>query len=569
MAQSLISYALIVGFDHGSEDEEDYDLHKKILESMSAEELIKESISENSDNTGPDSLLTFAILRPKLLKVLLEKGLNPNKANIFGKTPLMYAAQFNAFESAQILLRRGAYTEATTIDSGDTCNYTIKVKNLSALHYAVRYASMEFIKLLLDYGAPTYIADSEGYTPYDYLVKFGGFEFEKGYRQPKKSSCGDFNQNLTDDDRKVLKLALLPLDDSKKIALSQEENLKAEKLYQQGKLQDAYRLLRRAVTLNPENERYLSNLSLVALKIDQFGESAKISTKLIEMAKSDEQKARAYFNLGLACQKAEARQDPMEYDGYSYCRADCHIQSNMRNDRSTLSDFLTAYKLQPTQVRLDAILSLFQDTERYKFYENGTGIKSLYFGCNDLYFLIDSSKEVPFNKIKTIQNYSTYDIEFTIASKENIPLTDKLKLEHWSLDGDSNNLWHTPLMLDNTICSPLFTTPFDADTKAIAVFISRSEHRNITLKQDATSPVILILCGNDLRWTIEGDLSETIGIYVLGDSTIKLPPGIVIPIAIEKRSIYPGDSFNQYVRSKIGLAIDSVIVIGEQKKGVY
>ncbi|MBA3035926.1 MAG: ankyrin repeat domain-containing protein, partial [Desulfobacterium sp.] len=225
---------MIVGFDHGSEDEEDYDLHKIILESMSAEELIKESISENSDNTGPDSLLTFAILRPKLLKVLLEKGLNPNKANIFGKTPLMYAAQFNAFESAQILLRRGAYTEATTIDSGDTCNYTIKVKNLSALHYAVRYASMEFIKLLLDYGAPTYIADSEGYTPYDYLVKFGGFEFEKGYRQPKKSSCGDFNQNLTDDDRKVLKLALLPLDDSKKIALSQEENLKAEKLYQQG-----------------------------------------------------------------------------------------------------------------------------------------------------------------------------------------------------------------------------------------------------------------------------------------------------------------------------------------------
>ena len=263
---------------------------------MSVEELRQESIGERDDNNDGESLLTFAIMQPKLLRVLLEKGLNPNRQNAFGKTPLMYAAQFNSLEAIKILLEHGALTELTTVSSIDTCNYTIQTKNVSALHYAVRYSSGDIIKLLLDYGAPTYIADSNGHTPYDYLIKFGGIE---EYMQPKKVSYGDLNQLLTDDDRRSLKLVLLPPEDDKKIVLSLKENLNAEKLYQQGKLQEAYRSLRRAISLNPNNERARANMSLVALKLGKLGESARVSTSLIETAKSDTEKANAYFNQDL------------------------------------------------------------------------------------------------------------------------------------------------------------------------------------------------------------------------------------------------------------------------------
>ncbi|HWK50560.1 MAG TPA: ankyrin repeat domain-containing protein, partial [Steroidobacter sp.] len=47
-----------------------------------------------------DSVLNAAVGYPEALQYLLSKGLDPNVTNAFGKTPLMYATQFNQLESA-------------------------------------------------------------------------------------------------------------------------------------------------------------------------------------------------------------------------------------------------------------------------------------------------------------------------------------------------------------------------------------------------------------------------------------------------------------------------------------
>ena len=293
-----------------------------MLDGMSAEELKNYPINMYTSYVdGADSLLTFAIGQPHLLKVLLDKGLDPNQQNAFGKTPLMYAAQFNDFSAAKMLLERGAQTELATIAPEDTCEYTLRVTNVSALHYAVRYSSQRVIKLLLDHGAPTYMADSEGRTPYDYLVTFGGSD---SIGKQRNISYGDANPHFTEKTRRELRLALLPPDKDKKMTLARREILAAEQSYGEGKLQDALQALKRVLAADPENERALSDLSIVALKLGRLGESAEASTKVIKKAKSVAEKANAHFNLGLACKKAGNVAYPrstIHYNGRRYCDA--------------------------------------------------------------------------------------------------------------------------------------------------------------------------------------------------------------------------------------------------------
>lgn len=564
LANTAISFALIAGFDHGQMEDNAHYLHKRILEGVDAEELRKESISNKETGEYAESLLTFAMERPELLEVLLEKGLDPNEQNAFGKTPLMYATQFNNLGSAKTLLEHGALTELTTVSNGNSCGETIRIKNVSALHYAVRYASKDFIKLLLAHGAPTFIKDSEGYTPYDYLTKFGGFD---GYEEIRKHSYGQSNQYLTKADRDELARLLVPPDTTTSISLSLQENLKAERAYREGQLEEAYRSLRRALSLNENNERALSNMSLVALKLGKLGESAKNSTMLIETAKTNADKANAYFNLGLVCQKANV----MEYDGAYYCRPDTYAAGGKKKDMSALSNFLVAYKLQPTRERLNMILSFVQELDTTqkkrlcKFPEDIGGVRSLFFG-KDLYFLLDSPGDVPFKNI--VSRYGSKESPLKVAGKETIHLADGLKLERWTMGGTIMG----SLMLDDVICARAFPTAFKSNTRLVEVFSSQSQSssrppKEITLRQNISSQVALILYGNNIAWTIEGDLSKTVGIYIHGLSSAKIQDTRSVPVFFDKNSAYPdpmGSSFNQYTRSSTGLLIDSAIDVGEE-----
>ena len=102
-----------------------------------------------------DSVLNAAVEYPEALQYLLARGLDPNAGNGFGKTPLMYAAQYDQLESARLLLKAGALPNLATHPPEDTCFYTLSSSGVTALHYAVRYASVPLIRLLVATGAAT------------------------------------------------------------------------------------------------------------------------------------------------------------------------------------------------------------------------------------------------------------------------------------------------------------------------------------------------------------------------------------------------------------------------------
>ena len=102
---------------------------------------------------GSESLLDIAVAYPVALRWLLAQGLDPNQPNGFGKTPLMYAAQYNQAESAALLLDAGADPNAGTVWPQSTCYYALETANMTPLHYAVRYASTSLVRTLLSRGA--------------------------------------------------------------------------------------------------------------------------------------------------------------------------------------------------------------------------------------------------------------------------------------------------------------------------------------------------------------------------------------------------------------------------------
>lgn len=120
-----------------------------------------EDIESRTSDTNPDyanvtdpELLLAALDQPTLLRVLIRLGSDANATNRFGKTPLMYAAQLNYFETAALLLNHDADVNAQT-STGDTesCNPFPQIGSRTALTYALENASADMIQLLLEAGA--------------------------------------------------------------------------------------------------------------------------------------------------------------------------------------------------------------------------------------------------------------------------------------------------------------------------------------------------------------------------------------------------------------------------------
>lgn len=250
-----------------------------------------------------DSPLNVAVNHPAALRWLLSKQLDPNQGNAFGKTPLMYAAQHNALEAVRILLEHGANPNAATIFPEDTCTYTLTRANVTALHYAVRYGSVEIVQALVDAGALTSVKTTEGperpgQTPREWLDLYA-------------------SPNIVDADRPRL-AQLLSLPDSKHLAeYSTQQTLQAEKHYAAGDLDAARRSLENALQTDRSNERALSDLSLVALRIQQYGESLEAATRLVAGSHDARMIANAWFNVGLACERSG--RSYLSYNGETYC----------------------------------------------------------------------------------------------------------------------------------------------------------------------------------------------------------------------------------------------------------
>jgi tetratricopeptide (TPR) repeat protein len=579
VAGKALAHALVSGFDHGSATDSMTNVHVKLLTGESVDMFAGEEISRETDDPEQDSLLTFAIGHPELVRFLLGKGLDPDHQNAFGKTPLMYAAQFDEVESAKILLEHGAMVEAATIESGDTCNYTIGVKNVSPLHYAVRYASKVFIDLLLEHGAPTYVKDSKGKTPYDYLQMYG--RDCGGVTPDPDGKPPEWNTKLTSKDCAALQATLLPPEQGDRGRLSAKANLQAEQMYREGKLKEAYAALKRAISLDPGNERARANQSLVALKLGRLGESAQLSTALIASATSDAEKANAYFNLGLACRQAGMsgnHYETIDYDGEVYCWNEGFGGKN-QFDRSAFANFINAYRLQPTQDRLDIILRFLSEPDlangkRIVFFNDADhGVKSLYLNRQHWYFLVEANKEVPFKKLAVLVNNKME--EFVFADKEVIPLSTALKLEHWSRPSPYYGNWVSPLNLDNSIYVLKSSFVFAADTRIVQINSTRvpvTEKPRIVVSQGLNTPTLLLLYGNGVDWTIEGDLKNIKGVYVHGYSSFYQSESRAIPVYADNQKANYGsmeDSMQEVkTLSELGLPVSSVITVDESGKAV-
>lgn len=146
-----------------------------------------EPFRECAEVTGIDPLVHVAVMNPDALATLwelfphtpehateLDLELDPNMPNVFGKTPLMVAAQQNQVESAKRLLDRGASIHRTTFKRGNQMEHVdLGHDARTALMYAAARGSLDMIRLLLDRGADKYAADTKGRRAVHYLLGLG------------------------------------------------------------------------------------------------------------------------------------------------------------------------------------------------------------------------------------------------------------------------------------------------------------------------------------------------------------------------------------------------------------
>jgi hypothetical protein len=282
------------------------------------------------DHSSSESILNVAIEYPEALSFLLTQEADPNRGNEFGKTPLMYAVQYNQLQAVRILLKAGADPNATTTVPPDNCSYAIQKHRVTALHYAVKYASKEVIQALLDAGAVTYIRTEHYIDP-----SAGAYPLEWLHESNSNLSPGDVN--LLEDELQVPS-------DAERAKLSVTLTTKAEASNLAGKTVDAYRTIRLARLADPANARATADFPLLALKAGAVGPALEGSAQALATAKTPVDRAAALFNQGLACVQATPRHS--SYNNVSYCGS------------GYIDPFLQSWRLEPTSPRANKLVEL-------------------------------------------------------------------------------------------------------------------------------------------------------------------------------------------------------------------
>ena len=125
-------------------------------------------------NGGDETPLMNAAGDAETAAALIRLGADADKANGFGKTPLMMAAHLNDLISARLILKHGTEVNAKTSDEGDrgrsVCT-KINFTGRTAILYAAENASPKMIKVLLDAGADAKAVDSRNRGALDYLSR--------------------------------------------------------------------------------------------------------------------------------------------------------------------------------------------------------------------------------------------------------------------------------------------------------------------------------------------------------------------------------------------------------------
>lgn len=316
------------------------DLMQAVLEHRPMSEIKSIPVSFATESLDEQALLSVAVTHPEALRYLLENGADPNKGNAFGKTPLMYAAQYNEKLSAEILLQHQADPNATTTIPNDTCNYDLQTTSMTPLHYAVRYGSASLVRALVKYGAVAFIKTRMSDHPDSYAIDW--------LRKYTADDAPERNTNLSDADVKELELLLRVPDTDERRRISIQLTQVAESEYAAGRAERAYQALRTALKAQESNVKAMEDLPLIALRAGHFGPSLEAADALIAGNLNRASSARAWFNKGLACQQA-GEGHFLGYNGRYYCQ------------ESRLHPFLVSWKLEATAARKNKLVELFAD----------------------------------------------------------------------------------------------------------------------------------------------------------------------------------------------------------------
>ena len=146
----------------------DVELRVSLLKGYKAE-AIKDLLSRGANPRADkryffpmEPALFYALEHPGLVRQLLEHGAAVNETNYFGKTALMYAAQFNLPETVRLLLEAGADPNLRTGEWQGFSRCPFKRIGRTALMYAAENADMAMMKLLIDAGADKNAHDIQG-----------------------------------------------------------------------------------------------------------------------------------------------------------------------------------------------------------------------------------------------------------------------------------------------------------------------------------------------------------------------------------------------------------------------
>lgn len=124
---------------------------------------------------GGAPLLSFAIHDHTLLKLLLRHHVPVNAQNVFGKTALFYAIQFNDEKAVHILIAHGAdvnhaYKTAKELrPNGNQCVYPeLYHTGRTPLMHAAQNSNVAMLKILVKHGANLNATDELKYNALDY-----------------------------------------------------------------------------------------------------------------------------------------------------------------------------------------------------------------------------------------------------------------------------------------------------------------------------------------------------------------------------------------------------------------
>ena len=121
--------------------------------------------------------------------------------------------------------------------------------------------------------------------------------------------------------------------------------IRAEAEYAAGRVEAAYRALQAALSAQSLNLRARDDLALIALKSGRAEVALEAASTVIASDVAPEVKARAWFNLGLACQQAGR---PLSYNDKRYCNT------------SIVDPFLQAWQLHASAIGKNKLKELFE-----------------------------------------------------------------------------------------------------------------------------------------------------------------------------------------------------------------